>query len=82
MSVAKLTSKGQITLPKEIREAFLLETGDKIDFHLMEPGVAIVRPVTWKVDDMFGCLADQTNKSFSVEEMNEGVRTMQRGSWQ
>ena len=32
MSTATVTSKGQITLPKEVRESLALDAGDKVDF--------------------------------------------------
>ena len=32
MELAKLTSKGQITIPKEIRDKLKLKTGDKVIF--------------------------------------------------
>ena len=36
MPVATLTSKGQITIPRVVRERLRLETGDKLDFSVDE----------------------------------------------
>ncbi len=32
--MSKITSKGQITIPKDVREALALEQGDTIDFRV------------------------------------------------
>jgi len=53
MALATLTSKGQVTIPKEVRTTFRLHTGDKVEFIIAETGQAILRPVTKMVDDVF-----------------------------
>ncbi len=42
---AKLTSKGQCTLPKSVREELGLKPGDKIDFYMDQDGFIAVRKV-------------------------------------
>ncbi|HLZ68863.1 MAG TPA: AbrB/MazE/SpoVT family DNA-binding domain-containing protein [Dehalococcoidia bacterium] len=44
MSTATITSKGQVTIPKEIREALGLRKGDQLVFYV-EDGKAIAHPV-------------------------------------
>ncbi|MBI2942380.1 MAG: AbrB/MazE/SpoVT family DNA-binding domain-containing protein [Chloroflexi bacterium] len=44
MPVARITSKGQITIPKEVRERLGVQPGDALDFHF-EAGRLEVRPV-------------------------------------
>ena len=39
MSTATLTSKGQVTIPKSIREALGVETGDRLEFLVRPDGV-------------------------------------------
>lgn len=41
MMEAKVTSKGQITIPAEIRRALDLKTGDRISFDINENGIMI-----------------------------------------
>jgi antitoxin PrlF len=54
MSIATLTVKGQITLPKNIRQAIGLEAGEKVDFRLNErEGTVTMVPLNKKVDDIF-----------------------------
>ncbi len=43
MSAATLTSKGQATIPKDIRTGLGLEAGDRIEFHLLSNGSASMR---------------------------------------
>jgi antitoxin PrlF len=38
-----LRSKGQLTLPKDVREALHVDAGDEIEFEVIEPGVVVVR---------------------------------------
>ena len=41
---ATLTSKGQITIPQEVRQRLGLQQGDQVEF-VTEDGVTVVRPV-------------------------------------
>lgn len=42
-TVATITTKGQITVPKSIRQALGVDAGDKIKFHLMDDQVVVTR---------------------------------------
>jgi antitoxin PrlF len=44
VAIARITSKGQITVPKEIRERLGVETGDSLEFHF-EADRLEVRPL-------------------------------------
>lgn len=41
---AKLTSKGQVTIPVEVREALGLNAGDTLTFEVDERGEATLKP--------------------------------------
>lgn len=72
MSTATLTSKGQITLPKEVREHFRLAEGDRVEF-VIEPGGQVkVRPLTGSVTALFG-MARRAGPAPTIEEMDEAV---------
>ncbi|MBA3029432.1 MAG: AbrB/MazE/SpoVT family DNA-binding domain-containing protein [Desulfobacteraceae bacterium] len=73
MALATMTNKGQITIPKAVRDSLGLHTGDKIEFILKDDGEALVRPVTKKVDDVFGIL-HKKRKAVSIEEMDQAIR--------
>lgn len=74
MSTATITSKGQITIPKEIRDSLLLHTGDKVDFTLTENGQVLLRPLTRRVDDLFGRLQKPEQKVLSPAAMDAAIR--------
>ena len=83
MPTTTMTSKGQVTIPKDIRDSLHLNTGDKIEFILTQSKEVILRPVTKKVDDVFGLLASYKKvEPVSVEEMDEIVKQKQRESFQ
>ena len=74
MTTATLTSKGQVTIPKEIRERLLLHAGDKIDFNLTEAGDVILKPVTRRVNDVFGRLKKPGQPALNPAEMDAAMR--------
>jgi antitoxin PrlF len=73
MAIATLTTKGQVTIPKEIRESLQLRTGDKIEIIVTEKREAIIRPISKKVDDIFGKLHKPGRKTISLEAMDEAI---------
>jgi len=75
MPQATLTSKGQVTVPREVRELLHLKAGDKIDFTIISDDEILLMPVTRRVDEVFGCLhAIAGGKGASVEDMDAGIR--------
>ncbi|AWP23305.1 AbrB family transcriptional regulator [Acidiferrobacter sp. SPIII_3] len=73
MSSATLTSKGQITIPKGIRDALRLGPGDRLDFFIQDDGRVLVQPATLKVTDLKGILYRKGARPVSVEEMRAAV---------
>lgn len=74
MAIATITSKGQVTIPREIRKKLLLHSGDRLDFMLNEQGEIVLRPFTRRVDDVFGRLRKPGQKALSPEEMDAAIR--------
>jgi antitoxin PrlF len=73
MSTATITSKGQITVPKEIREALGVRPGDRLAFHAREDGTVTVEAETVDLMTLRGVLKPR-RKGVTVEAMNEAVR--------
>lgn len=74
MAIATMTNKGQVTIPKEVREIFGLHSGDKLDFSCEEGGRIVVTPIKKKVDDLFGKLFKAERKTLSAEAINKAIR--------
>ena len=74
MAQATITSKGQVTIPKSIRDQLHLHTGDKVDLLVSENGDAILRPIAKTTKEVFGLLASSNRKSLSVNKMNRRLR--------
>ena len=69
---ATITSKGQVTLPKPIRDRLDLRAGDRIAFSMEDDGRLLVTPVTGSVMDLAGMLP-RPPVPLSQEEMDEVV---------
>ncbi len=78
MASATITSKGQLTIPKTVRDSLRLHTGDMVEFVITEKGEAIIRPITKKVDDVFGRLYKKGRKPVSIDKMDHGIRQKMR----
>ena len=73
MATATLTSKGQITIPKSVRDSLRLRSGDRITFVLHGDSEAILKPMTKSVEDVFGTLHEPSQQRRTVTEMNVAV---------
>ena len=67
-----MTSKGQITIPKDVRDELGLEAGTKVAFVRTGPGEFRLRAKTVSIMDLRG-FANYDGPSISVEEMDEAV---------
>jgi len=74
MLAAKLTSKGQITIPKAVRDSLGINTGDKLEFVVTDKKEALVRPVSKKVDEVYGKLHVPGRKPVSIEQMDKKIK--------
>lgn len=72
MPEAKLTTKGQVTIPKEVREALQVDAGDRVQFFIREDGVVELRPLTVDLGDLYGIL-EHEGRAVSVEAMDEAI---------
>ena len=73
MPTSTLTSRGQTTIPKPIREALGLQPGDRVEF-LMEEGQVVLRRATADITELDGLLDRSGQEPVSIGEMNEAVR--------
>jgi len=74
MPASTLTSKGQTTIPKEVRDHLKLQTGDQIDFVIEADGSVVLRPATVHVSELKGFLHRKGMKAVSIGAMNAAIR--------
>jgi len=74
MSEATITSKGQVTIPAEIRKAMGLTAGERVIFTQLDDGTIVFRAKTRSVMDLRGILkqARGRKRRVSVRDMNIG----------
>jgi antitoxin PrlF len=65
-----LTSKGQTTVPKAIRESLRLKSGDRITFTLMPDGTVLMRVKNKSVMGLAGSLPRRGRKALPVEDLS------------
>jgi len=73
MTAATVTSKGQITIPKDIRALLDLHSGDKINFIVGESGEVRFVPVTRNVSSLKGIVA-KPDRAVSVDDMKATIK--------
>ena len=73
MAKSTVTSKGQITLPKQIREYLHVVPGDRIDFVVKDNGQVVVRPARSRLKQLQGMLRNPNRKPVSVDQMDAAI---------
>ena len=73
MSTSTLTSKGQTTIPKDIRKRLNLHPGDRLEFVIDEDGRVLVLPASIDASELGGMLTPP-NQRVTVEDMNRAIR--------
>ena len=74
MPTATVTSKGQITIPKEIRDKLDLRTGTRVEFVADTFGNVRIQPCTRDIRSLRALLKAPRKKPVSLNEMENAVR--------
>jgi antitoxin PrlF len=64
---ATLTSKGQTTIPKLIRDSLKMKAGDRLTFTLMPDGVVLMRVKNKHASDLAGFLHKKGRRAVPIE---------------
>jgi AbrB family looped-hinge helix DNA binding protein len=72
MPEATLTSKGQVTIPKRVREHLRLSTGDRVDFVVTDQGDVLLRPARRDIRELRGLLRKPA-KAATTEQMDSAI---------
>ncbi|MCH7916673.1 MAG: type II toxin-antitoxin system PrlF family antitoxin [Planctomycetes bacterium] len=73
MVTALITSKGQITIPKVVRNSLGLNPGDRVAFEVRGQSEVVLRPLTKSVEEVFGRLSSLKISKKSVDDMNRAI---------
>jgi AbrB family looped-hinge helix DNA binding protein len=72
MTTATMTSKGQITIPAEVRAKYRLSAGTRVDFVENGAGELVLRPKTGDIRKLRGIIK-YDGPPVSIEEMDEAI---------
>lgn len=79
--VSTVTQKGQVTIPKSVRENLHLVTGDRVEFVFNDRGEVVLKPVTRKVAEVAGLLSKyKKSRPVTIEEMDQAIARCVRDS--
>lgn len=78
MTTSTMTTKGQVTVPLDVRQRLGLSAGDRIEFVEIEDGMFAIKPAIDDVRSLKGLLR-KPSKPVSVEAMNAAVRARGAG---
>jgi AbrB family looped-hinge helix DNA binding protein len=73
MPTATLTSKGQTTIPKEVRDRLKLKPGDRLEFILQGDGQVLMVPASVRAAELRGILP-RPKKRVGLAEMEQAIR--------
>ncbi|MFV0278450.1 MAG: AbrB/MazE/SpoVT family DNA-binding domain-containing protein [Parahaliea sp.] len=74
MSTSTVTSKGQITIPRDVRTRLNIETGDKVAFNVDDQGRVYFVPLTVSVASLKG-IVPKPERPVSIRDMKEVIKS-------
>ena len=77
---AKVMSKGQVTIPKNIREILGVSTGDRVTFIVEDGVVKVVNSAVYAIKKFQEQMAGQAESAglYSEEDINEWITVSRR----
>ena len=75
---ATLTSKGQVTIPKRIRERLGLEAGTEVEFILDDDGSLRVRPKEPPMERLEAIREQLSSREIDIDRMRQDAK----GAWE
>lgn len=79
MATSTLSSRGQLVIPKSVRDHMRLRAGDRVDFVVQDDGEVVVRPSTADVRDLRGMLQKPGREPVPISEMEAAIRSRASG---
>lgn len=78
MATATVTSKGQVTLPREVRVSLGVSAGDRLDFIRLEDGTYAIVPASHSIRALKGLLP-RRERPVTLEQMDAAIEASARG---
>ena len=72
MATATMTSKGQMTLPKEVRDDLGLKPGDKLDI-VKDGSRYVLRPRNLRAVELYGAMHRPGDKAMSAQDIDRAL---------
>ncbi len=72
VAVSRITSKGQVTIPEEIRRRYHLHAGEQIEWELTDRGTVELRKAGGSIEDLTRILP-RPKRALTIEEMDRAV---------
>jgi len=73
MVKSTVTSKGQVTIPKEIRTVAMIQTGTEVEFQIDHKGRIYMLPISRDIKDIKGIAYKKRKRPVSLEEMKKAI---------
>ncbi|MCB8839265.1 AbrB/MazE/SpoVT family DNA-binding domain-containing protein [Aurantimonas sp. VKM B-3413] len=70
--VSVITSKGQVTVPKQVRDAFNLKDGDRLEFVVVDDTIVVV-PRNRPIESLFGRLAKYGKAGTTLGDYDDAI---------
>lgn len=73
MAASTVTSKGQITIPVQVRTALGLDAGDRVEFVELKKGQFAIIPATRSVRELKGLFYKKRRRPVTIEQMDAAI---------
>lgn len=73
MAKSVVTSKGQVTIPKEIRLQSQIHEGTQLDFQIQDDGNILIIPLQRHISHLKGIIKSKRKRSISLAEMEKAI---------
>jgi antitoxin PrlF len=73
MPRSTVTSKGQITIPKLVRDQMGLKPGDRVDFVRDRSGRTMLQPINTDIRSLKGMIKSPFKRPITLKEMDEAI---------
>lgn len=74
MSDSRLTTKGRVTIPRDIRDRLRIKFGGRLRFRITDSGQVVLEAIKYHVAELYGLLQRKSKKPVPVEAMDEAIR--------